>query len=170
MRSEPLQANAYRPYGDVVAARADTPSRRANLGFARRFDRLAALENRRPGRATPNVCVFRCQPMLAAAATRFAVTLLERHAHSTQMFVPMQGVAAYLVIVCLGGDRPDLATLRAFIATGAQGITYRPGVWHHPLVAMDQAGDFTCLVFEDESAGDCDVERLATSVAVDVQR
>jgi ureidoglycolate lyase len=66
----------------------------------------------------------------------------------------------YLVLVALGADRPDLATLAAFVATGAQGVSYRPGVWHHPMIALDDAIDFTCFVFEDGSAGDCVVASL----------
>ena len=40
--------------------------------------------------------------MLTEPATRFDFKLLERHARSTQMFIPMNGVARYLVIVALG--------------------------------------------------------------------
>lgn len=169
--AEPLTQTAYRPYGDVVSVRGDVTPKRANLGFADRYDFLARLESRRPG-ARPNLCVFHCRPQLVAPATSFAVKVLERHAHSTQVFVPMAGVERFLVIVCLGKDEPDPATLRAFLATGAQGMTYHPGVWHHPLVALDAPGEFACLVWEDGSAGDAEVLPLAqqTEIAVPLPR
>ena len=44
---------------------------------------------------------------------------------------PLRSGGAYLVVVALNGknDRPDLSTLRAFLATSAQGVSYDQGVW-----------------------------------------
>lgn len=176
MNSEPLEAANYRPYGDVVAARPDVQPKSANMGTAARFNHLGALENLRQAKeghkdAAPNLCVFQSQPF---TGKEFTVTLLERHAHSTQVFIPMNA-KRYLVVVCLGRkDRegrndeaaPDLKTLRGFIAQGNQGITYRPGVWHHPLIALDQVTDFACLVWENGSADDCDTHPLDTPVTI----
>lgn len=147
-----LRPEDYAPFGDVVmAAPADTPGRPANMGTAQRFDHLAALQNARGERARANVCVFRCAP---ATGFPFQVALLEKHPQSTQLFVPMNA-RRYLVIVAPGGDVPDLNGLAAFVAQGHQGITYRPGVWHHPLIALDAQTDFACVVFEDDTAHDC---------------
>lgn len=165
-----LTAEAYRAYGDVVAARPDVAKRSANMGSATRFDRLAELENRRPVEAKPNVCVFRCRPQVQGAQSTFEARILEKHPHSTQLFVPMGGSAGYLVLVCLGGDKPDLTTFRAFLATSAQGITYRPGVWHHPLIAVGGVRDFACLVWEDGTSGDTKVVKLPRRIRVDVPR
>jgi ureidoglycolate lyase len=153
----PLVPDIYAPYGQVImASPRGEPGTPANQGTARRFDHLAALDDLRPGRAALNVSVFRCAPR-----ERFPVTiaLLERHPRSTQMFLPMNA-RRYLVIVALGDDRPDLGSLAVFVASGAQGVTYRPGVWHHPMIALDTEVDFTCLVFEDGSQDDCDVVQL----------
>lgn len=166
MQAIPLTQDEYRAYGDVIEARADVKPVTANLGFARRHNFLAPISDLRPGRASPNLCVFRCDPMVPPGGTQFDVKLLERHEHSTQAFIPMNGVRRYLVLVALGGDSPDIKTLKAFMATGSQGITYRPGIWHHPLVALDQVSDFTCLVYECGDAGDCEVARLGKTINV----
>lgn len=157
LRAAALQSDQYAPYGDVIAAAGSAQS--ANAGTAQRFNHVAGLENLRPD-AKPNLCVFRVEP---ATATPFAVRMLERHRHSTQAFVPM-AAARYLVIVCGGGNAPDLSTLKAFIATGTQGITYKPGTWHHPLVALDRPTDFACLVYEDGGAGDCEEAAVAPTL------
>jgi ureidoglycolate lyase len=94
----------------------------------------------------------------------FPVEVLERHPFTTQTFIPLglspaeQAKARYLVIVAPSlppssndqsfpvptGDNlpgrglPDLTRLRAFIATGAQAITYGAGTWHAPMVAIGQ--------------------------------
>jgi ureidoglycolate lyase len=79
--------------------------------------------------------------------------MLEKHPGSTQAFVPMNA-SRYLVVVALGGDAPDLSTLRAFVASAAEAISYRPGVWHHPMIALDRVTDFACLVWEDGTTED----------------
>jgi ureidoglycolate lyase len=128
------------------------PGRPANRGTARRFDRLVALENLRPASATLNVCVFRCAPR--PPPLKIEIALLEKHPASTQVFLPMSA-RRYLVVVALGDARPDLSTLAAFEAAGGQGISYHPGVWHHPMIALDAQADFACLVWEDGSDTDC---------------
>ena len=158
MRSLPLQPlspEAYAPYGAVIAAHT-RPGRIINEGFARRFDHLADVRSTRPS-AVLNVCVFRCVPR---SLDGLVVTQLERHACSTQVFLPL-GPARYLAVVSLGGDQPDLATLAAFEIVGPFGVSYHPGVWHHPLIALDREADFTCLVYEDGTAADCDLVMLA---------
>lgn len=158
----PLDRNSYRSFGDVVAADPVAAGASANAGTARRHDRLGAVENLRPG-AAPNLCVFRVEP---AADNPFPVRMLERHRHSTQVFIPMGGARRYLVVVCEGAEAPDLATLKAFIAGADQGITYRPGIWHHPLIALERTTDFACLVHEDGTSGDGEIRDIAPSVSI----
>lgn len=155
--AEALTPEAYAPYGDVVSAeRNDVPAKPANQGTAARRDFLTDVRSLRPG-ATLNVCSFRCAPRLDWP---MPLALLEKHPASTQVFIPMNA-RRYLAVVALGGDAPDLPTLRAFVATGAQGVSYRPGVWHHPMIALDERIDFTCLVWEDGSPTDCAVRDLS---------
>ena len=161
--AEPLRREAYRPYGELIAADSRLRPASANAGTALRYDHLGALENLRPGKAVPNLCVFRAQPF---AGNPFVIRLLERHRHSTQLFIPMAGAERYLVVVCEGNEAPDLRTLKAFMARTAQGITYRPGVWHHPLVALDHPTDFACLVYEDGTDDDGEVRDIAPAVRV----
>jgi ureidoglycolate lyase len=162
--TEPLATDSYRPYGTVVSAdRTDIAPTKANQGTADRFNRLGPLENLRPGDATANLCVFRSQPF---SGCDFSVQLLERHEFSTQLFVPLAGVRRYLVVVALGEAEPDLTTLRAFIARGDQGITYSPGVWHHPLIALDQVTDFACVVFENGAPEDCKIHRFSRPIEI----
>jgi ureidoglycolate lyase len=92
----------------------------------------------------------------------FTVRTLEKHPLSTQLFVPL-GAERYVVVVALGDAAPDLSTLSAFLASGKQGITYHPGVWHHTLMALDQPTDFSCLVWEDGGRDDCSVHELAAA-------
>jgi len=162
IRAEPLNRDAYLPYGTLVAADPTIPSKSANFGTAERYNHLGPLKNLRSG-AEPNLCVFRSQPF---SGNPFVIQLLERHPHSTQLFVPMSRDARYLVIVGNGEETPDLSTIKAFIAVSGQGITYHPGVWHHPLIALDRPTDFACVVYEDDSPADCDTRKIVPPIDV----
>lgn len=148
----PITSDAYAPYGRVLMA---SPRGEAgvvaNLGTALRFDDLVDVENRRGASARLEVKLFRSRPVRRELRS---LTLLEKHPHSTQLFVPMNA-SRYIVVVALGGDRPDLATLTAFLVEGARGISYSPGVWHHPMIALDVETDFVVFVHEDRSSEDC---------------
>lgn len=158
---EPLTAAAYAPYGDVLSAdRDDIPSKPANQGTAQRRDFQVGLANLRPS-ARANFASFRCTPV---TTWPLELTLLEKHS-STQVFLPMNA-RRYLVVVALGGDAPDLPTLRAFVAQGTQAVSYRPGVWHHPMIALDAVTDFACLVWEDGTSADCTEVALQSGVRV----
>lgn len=160
IRVEPLNARAYAPYGDVVSAeRDDVSAHEANLGTAARRNFLTEMVSHRPA-ARLNVASFRCAPR---SLEDLGIAMLEKHPASTQMFIPMNA-RRYLVVVAQGDEAPALSTLRAFVARGHQGITYHPGIWHHPMIALDAPTDFTCLVWEDGTAGDCLTAELPTPV------
>jgi len=149
--ARPLTQAEYARYGNVLSAgRDDVAAVAANLGTAQKRNRLAPLSNARP-HAEANVSVFRCSPILERPVP---LRLLEKHPLSTQMFVPMNA-RRYLVVVAEGGEAADLSTLAAFLAVGPQAITYHPGIWHHPMIALDDVVDFVCVAFDDGTTGDC---------------
>lgn len=156
----PVDRAAYAAYGDLVAPGDEGRARPANQGSAQKWPGVAALRSDRPG-ARLDLAVFRCTP---PAAFPLAIALLERHPCSTQAFLPLRA-ARYLVVVALGGAAPDLGTLAAFVVPGDVGITYHPGVWHHPMIALDAVADFACLVHEDGTPADCDEHPYASPPA-----
>jgi ureidoglycolate lyase len=91
-----------------------------------------------------------------------SVSMMERHAFSSQAFMPFQ-VSRYVVAAAptakLGG--PDTSKLRAFVADRNQAINYRAGIWHCPLIVLDEAGKFVVLMWKDGSEGDEEFVDLA---------
>lgn len=148
----PLTPASYAPYGRVLmASPRGEPGASANLGTALRFDDVVDVVNSRTTTAALKVKVFRSNPVAREARP---VALLEKHPCSTQLFIPMNA-SRYVVLVALGADRPDLSTLSAFVAEGPQGISYGPGVWHHPMLTIDSQTDFVVFVHEDGTPEDC---------------
>lgn len=140
-----LTPEAFAPYGQVIQSYPDITSAPpsvkitlANFGTATKYHKLSLLESSYPGEvsATTGISVYRCQPVeVAKSGTRKEVVLnaLERHPFTNQAFLPMgqDNDSAYLVVVTKNGldDRPDIGTLRAFVARGNQGIAYNTGIW-----------------------------------------
>src|SRR5262245_62620645 len=118
------------------------PGAPANLGTALRFDDVVDMVNTRGLGAKLKVKVFRSRPV---PLERRTLALLEKHPRSTQLFVPMNA-SRYIAVVALGSETPDPSTLAAFVVEGARGISYAPGVWHHPMITIDSVTDFVVLV------------------------
>lgn len=136
-----LTKEAFAPFGDVI----DLPE---DPG---RFYYEDALGNLRPG-AWPSLSV---SLKMATVDRPLKAELLERHEFSSQTFMPLD-VGRWLIVVAPhakdGG--PDVAKVKAFIADGKQGITYRPNVWHHGNTVLDRPGRFAVFMWRDGGTGD----------------
>jgi ureidoglycolate lyase len=128
---EPLTAEAFAPYGDVLDATGDF--RLINEGLCQRHHDRALLDFA-DGRA--GISVFRAQ----ARALPYALTLIERHPLGSQAFVPMTE-HPFLVIV---SDGPA-ARPRAFLTNGQQGINLHRGTWHGVLTPLREPGLFAVI-------------------------
>ena len=138
---QPLTREAFAAFGDVI----DVPSEAGRTYYEN------ALGNLRPA-ARPSLSVS----LKAETSDRpLKAELLERHEFSSQTFMPLD-VGRWLIVVAPhakdGG--PDVAQVKAFIATGKQGITYKPNVWHHGNTVLDRPGRFAVFMWRDGGTGD----------------
>ncbi|EWY42088.1 ureidoglycolate hydrolase [Skermanella stibiiresistens SB22] len=159
---QPLTAEAFAPFGEVVAAGAGSVAR-VNDGRADRFDGVGRLRLDACG-TTPVVAIYR----IDASALPHRVPVLERHPLSSQLFVPMTASRYLVVAVPSDADgAPVSERAVALVASGAQAINYRPGVWHCPLVALDQTADFAMVMAQaSEPAADCEFFDLPVPLTV----
>lgn len=130
---QPLTAEAFAPYGQVIE-RQGRASYAINEGSSQRFSDLAQLETDAEGRLA--LSIFRAE----ACPPPYALYCLERHPRGSQAFMPLYG-QAFLVVVAGTQVAPAPEDLRVFLANGEQGINFKRGAWHHPLLALS-AGDF----------------------------
>lgn len=80
---------------------------------------------------------------------------MERHPDSSQSFIPMAAARWLIVVTPDGGDgRPDMASARAFLASGREGVTFRRNVWHHPFTVLDEPADFAVFMWKHGSPKD----------------
>ncbi len=155
LAAQPLTRESFAPFGEDIGLDLQNGSA-ANQGTAERFDYVAKLEQDRADKARANLSVFRAAPQ----AMPFSVRLLERHPHSTQMFVPLRAERFLIIVAPSGSDGPALDGLKAFVCTQGQGINYKRGTWHHPVVALDAPAELIMLAWEDGTSGDCEERSL----------
>ncbi|KOR22357.1 ureidoglycolate lyase [Burkholderia cenocepacia] len=161
LRVERLTREAFAPFGDVIALEGARHFP-INGGTTERFHDLATIDVCADG-GRPLVSVFRAQPR----AVPVAVTLMERHPHGSQAFIPLAAVSRYAIVVAPAGEfRPD--AMRAFLAEGWQGVNYAKGVWHHPLLALDAVSDFV-IVDRGGPQPNCDEIPLERAWALDFE-
>jgi ureidoglycolate lyase len=135
LRAVPLTAEAFRPFGEVIEPDNCTEIRLINNGTTTRFHDIAPVDVSSGG-GHALISIFRGKPF----DLPFRVEMLERHPLGSQAFMPLEG-RPYLVVVASDADgRPGEPV--AFMASGAQGVSYARGTWHHPLVALGERSDF----------------------------
>ncbi|MCQ9617248.1 ureidoglycolate lyase [Paenalcaligenes niemegkensis] len=158
LKLENLTREAFAPFGDVIEASDEAHHFSINEGNTERYHDLANIEPGTDGKAI--VSIFRGQPR----DLPFEVSMMERHPKASQAFIPMSG-RPYLVVVALAGNTPEATDLRLFLARGDQGVNYAPGVWHHPLLGLEQVVDF--IVIDRKGPGDnCDVINLSQKAII----
>lgn len=135
--TEPLTAEAFAPFGDVLDA-AGAPDKLINQGLCGRHHDRAQLDfgadSAAQGRA--GISVFNAQPR----ALPYDLDLVERHPDGSQAFVPMHSHPFLVIVASDAGGIPGVP--RAFVTTGAQGINFHRNVWHGVLTPLSDPGLF----------------------------
>ncbi|KAG5418864.1 hypothetical protein I9W82_003582 [Candida metapsilosis] len=196
--ASPLTPGSFAPYGGVISADhqlQNVQKSEANYGTAIKLHKVAPIINnfaksKSGAKETANWNIFRCKAPKhlikhGGGKSVYLSKVLERHPFSTQTFVPMgqdKSKLSYLVIVAKTDESspdklPDPSQIKAFLCKGNQSITYGAGIWHAPMVVIDETIshlDFAVLIHEngvaDEDCQECyfdpgyDIEyTLATS-------
>jgi ureidoglycolate lyase len=132
LRTEPLTATAFAPFGDVLEAWGP-PDKIINQGLCDRFHDRAALDF---GDARAGLSVFLAQPR----SLPYTVDLIERHPDGSQAFLPMTEHPFLVIVATDCQTRP-----RAFLTNGAQGINLHRGTWHGVLTPLHAPGLFAVV-------------------------
>jgi ureidoglycolate lyase len=156
LRPAPLTAEAFAPFGDVIAAEGEAQP--INYGVTKRFHDLADIDcAAQGGRIIVNI--FRSMP----PEFPFAIKVMENHPLSSQAFVPLSG-RPFLVVVAPRGDF-DPGAIRVFRASPHQGVNFARGTWHHFNLALEGESDF--LVIDREGPASEAMDGNCQEVALD---
>jgi ureidoglycolate lyase len=144
---EALTPEAFAPFGEVIAFGAASQVFPINNGTTMRHHALARVE---VGAGHGLISLARAEPRTLP----FAVTMLERHPLGSQAFIPLSKTP-YLIVVAESPEHPP----RCFLAAHGEGVNYRAGTWHHPLIALERPSDFL-IVDRGGEGRNCDEANL----------
>lgn len=181
--AEPLTPESFAPYGGVISADhqiSGVNTSQANYGTAIKLHKVAPVVNNyeiAPSgkEETANWNIFRCKAPAhlikhGGSKSVYLSKVLERHPFTTQTFLPLgQDLhkISYLVIVAETDQStkeklPNPKKIRAFVCNGNQSVTYGAGIWHAPMVVIDETIpylDFAVFIHEngvaDEDCQEC---------------
>ena len=139
--AQPLNKDNFSEFGEVI----QTPPEGVRQFFNDRLE-----NNRTDARVDLSLATIKPVEKLPLHAT-----VMERHPYSSQTFLPLRA-SRYFVVVAPDADDggPDLSRVRAFVAEGNQGVTYRCGIWHHGMTVLDESAVMAVLMWCDGSGGD----------------
>jgi len=156
LHPKPLTKEAFAPFGEVIETRG-SPHFTINGGSTERFHDLAEVDVSESG-GRPLINIFRAQPLERPLTAR----LMERHPLASQAFIPLCR-SPFWVLVAPAGDDLRVSELTLFETNGNQGVNYRRGIWHHPILA--QVPDQEFLVIDRGGVGEnCDEYHLPEPV------
>lgn len=133
---EPLTADAFRPFGDVIAVGGE-PTKWINQGRCARFTDLARLDFGSDGRA--GISIFKSE----LASLPLTLAMMERHPDGSQAFLPMSMDPFLVVVAPDDGGKPGRP--RAFLTTAGHGIGLLRGTWHGVLTPLSGPGLFAVV-------------------------
>ena len=158
LKLEPLTAEAFAPYGDVMEVCEANKIIPINYGKTERHHDLATVDVADEN-GSPVISIFRSVP----TQLPFQVKIMERHPLGSQAFMPLTG-NPYVVLVAPAGEL-DPGQIRAFFVQTRQGVNYHKGTWHHYCLGLNISNDF--LVVDRGGEGDnCDEIELPEDLEI----
>ncbi len=150
LKLEPLSRDGFAAYGDVIeidGARHFS----INQGKIERYHDLARVEIDSEAGGRPVISIMTCNQ---ATKLPCEVTVVERHPSGSQAFVPL-GPGRLIIVVAAGTDDPQAEDFVGFVAGDGQGVNYRAGTWHMPLICEREEQRF--LIIDRAGSGqNCD--------------
>ena len=157
LKQELLNRNNFKEYGEVISTEY-SESKIINNGFAKKHYELCIMDaNENGGKSTLHIYEAKKREF------PLQITMLEKHPYFSQTFMP-RSTKPFLAVVCLGDDTPDLSTLKAFVTNGNQGVFYRRGVWHFPLISLEDDEQFIVI---DRS--DCGIKENTIEECIELE-
>tara|TARA_B100000029_G_scaffold435902_1_gene450200 strand:- start:642 stop:1136 length:495 start_codon:yes stop_codon:yes gene_type:complete len=134
----------FAQYGDLITSDDISPIN-INAGYAKRFDDLANLDTSNDGGKTI-ISIF------SALKRKFPmkIDMMEKHPLGSQAFIPMKETT-FLTFVAPQGESPKIDKIQSFIVPPKNGINYKPGTWHFPLISTE---DTNFLVIDRKGNGE----------------
>ena len=135
IRLQPLAAEAFAPFGDVIEV-AGAPDKIINQGLCGRFHDRATFDFSH-GRA--GLSLFKAEPRRLP----LKLEMVERHPEGSQAFIPMSQHSFVVVVAPDQGGAPGRPL--AFRTDIGQAVNFHRGTWHGVLTPLHEPGLFAVI-------------------------
>lgn len=157
-KARPLTKSEFIDFGDVIEFDGNDFFH-INDGQCERYHNIAQVDVRTE--QAPSISLVRSQPVTLPVV----IDMMERHPHASQAFIPINH-RRFLVAVAKAGEEVDPNKIELFVTNGKQGVNYHAGVWHFPILALDDVTEM--LVVDRAGSDNCDVIDLKEAFKLDV--
>lgn len=156
---EHLTKDNFKAFGEVITTQ-NSDSIIINEGYAQKFYEQCTMDaNEKNGKSTLHIYVAKKREF------PLHVHMMEKHPYFSQTFMP-RSKEPFLVVVCLGEDKPDLSTIKVFKTDGEQGVFYKRGIWHFPLISLKDDEQFIVIDRSDEGKSE---KKLVDCIEFDIK-
>ncbi len=152
LKAEPLTRERFAPYGDVIETSREGADA-MNAARFERFDNLCTVDLINGGQVS--VSIARCR---TPTSLPLRLDMVERHPLGSQAFIPLSP-CKMVIVVAPPQASVDADALRAFVSNGRQGINYRRGTWHMPLISF-AAGQEYLIIDRGGDEANCEEHTL----------
>ncbi|WP_044419248.1 ureidoglycolate lyase [Halarcobacter anaerophilus] len=138
LKPKTLNKENFKKFGEVVSIE-NRDSKTINNGYAEKYFELSTMDsNEKGGKSTLHIYVAKKREF------PLKIDMLEKHPFFSQTFMP-RSFKPFMAVVALGEEEPDLSTIEAFITNGNQGVHYNRGIWHFPLISLEDKDQFIVI-------------------------
>ena len=156
LKAVPLTSERFAPYGEVIET-SRSASDAMNTARFERFDDLCNVDPGNDGQVA--VSIARCR---TPTSLPLRLDMVERHPLGSQAFIPLSP-CKMVIVVAPPEEAVDAGALRAFVSNGRQGINYRRGTWHMPLISFT-AGQEYLIIDRGGDEPNCDEHTLDDAI------
>ncbi len=153
----PITLERFAPFGDVIHASSDA---KAAMNDAR-FERFSGLADVDAEGQHASISIARCK---MPSSLPYRIDLVERHPLGSQAFIPLSHFS-FFVVVAPAAESVEPEDLCAFVTNGSQGVNYRRGVWHMPMIALEDGQEFL-IVDRGADGENCDEHYFSDPVTL----
>lgn len=162
IKAQPLTQSAFSLFGDVIEV-AGADHHHINAGSIQRFHQLATVELGEDPAARAIISIAKSN---SSASLPHRLTVMERHPLGSQAFIPLNETRT-VIAVAPAGDNIPIENIKAFVTNGRQGFNYHRGVWHMPLISLQQGQEL--LIVDRQGPGNNCEERYFTKAEIVVE-
>ena len=159
LKAEPLTRERFLPFGDVIET-SRYSSDAMNAARFERFDDLCSVDLINDGKIA--VSIARCR---TPTALPLRLDMVERHPLGSQAFIPLSP-CKMVIVVAPPEEGVDANELRAFVSNGRQGINYRRGTWHMPLISFEEGQEYL-IIDRGGVEPNCEEHTLAEAIVLE---